>query len=372
MGLRNLLLQFASEYPSAKKERLKGHPTASLMKEVASEVSGCGAFGAGYSVRGSVGKGGWAEIPWVAVFDLEETDTLHHGLVEILIFSADMKSLFLSLNQGAVSHYESHTRVETNKQLEENCSAILNELDIGTLDKGRISLGATSNVGRFLEIGSVCSKRYETGSMPSDSQIVSDLIVFRDIYAKAMEVERRLGLDMGVQGRRTQVPVDFFSKRDAVSAARGVLGMTLCRSMPDGAVVRRRITETEAYTGEGDSAAHARFGRTKRNAVLYECGGKAYVFRCHMFWLLNLVAGAEGDPQCVLIRGVEGADGPGRVSRLMDIRGDMYGNPLDEAHGLWLEHSPCDFEVESRPRIGIGYASERDREALLNFRIKDD
>ncbi len=370
MGLRDLIIQFASEYPSAKKESLRGHPTAALMKKIASEVAGCGVFGEGYSVRGSVGKGGWAEIPWVAAFDLDETDTLHHGLVAVLIFSADMKSLFLSLNQGSVTYFDSHSRAETNRHLEENSAALLGELDHENLDSGRIDLGATSSVGRFLETGSILSRRYPIDNLPSDALIVSDLAVFRDIYSKAMEAERRLGLDMAIPGRRTQVPAEFFRERDAIAAAKDALGMMLCRRMEDGTVMRKRITETEAYTGERDSAAHARFGRTKRNEVLYESGGIAYVYRCHMYWLLNVTAGREGDPQCVLIRGVEGADGPGRASKLMDFRREMNGLPLDEEHGLWLEFSACDAEMEAGPRIGIGYASEEDREAPLNFRLR--
>ena len=371
MGLRDMLAGFASEYPAARKESLKGHPTAALMRNgIASEIAGCGVFGDGYMIRGSVGKGGWAEIPWVAAFDLRETDTLHHGLAEILIFSSDMESAFLSLNQGSVTYFDSHTRAETNRHLEENAAALLGELDVRGLDCGRIDLKATSSVGRFLEIGSICSVRYSIGNLPSDSVLISDLARFRDLYSEAVVAERRLDLDMAIPGRRIQVPAEFFAEKDAVAAAEAAVGMFLCRRFPDGTVIRRRITETEAYTGETDTAAHARFGRTERNRVLYERGGKAYVFRCHMFWLLNITAGGQGDPQCVLIRGVEGAEGPGRASKAMGIGREMYGNPLDIEHGLWLEFSSDAAEVESKPRVGIGYACEEDRVAPLNFSLK--
>ena len=36
---------------------------------------------------------------------------------------------------------------------------------------------------------------------------------------------------------------------DAVTAAKALLGAWLCRRLEDGRVVRRRITETEAYCG---------------------------------------------------------------------------------------------------------------------------
>ena len=368
-SLRGLLAEFASKYPAARKESLKGHPVADLMRRsIAGEISAMGVFGDGYMVRGSVGKGGWAEIPWAAVFDLDETDTLHHGLFVIFIFSADMESLFLCLDQGSVTYFDSHGRTETNRHLEENSAALIEDLDTGGFDTGRIDLKATSSVGRFLEIGCVCSRRYDVRELPSEDKLRADLSDFKNLYSRAMEAERRLGLDMAIPGKRTVVPVGFFRERDAVAVARAVVGMFLCRRMPDGTVLRRRITETEAYTGEDDTAAHARFGHTERNRVLYEDGGRAYVYRCHMFWLLNLTAGGEGDPQCVLVRGVEGAEGPGRASKLMGFGKEMYGDLLDEEHGLWLEDDGRHPEIASGPRVGVPYASEADREAPLNFR----
>ena len=37
---------------------------------------------------------------------------------------------------------------------------------------------------------------------------------------------------------------------DAVTAAKALVGAWLCRRLEDGTVMRRRITETEAYCGE--------------------------------------------------------------------------------------------------------------------------
>ncbi len=42
---------------------------------------------------------------------------------------------------------------------------------------------------------------------------------------------------------------------DAVTIAKALVGAWLCRRLEDGSVVRRRITETEAYCGEEDTAA---------------------------------------------------------------------------------------------------------------------
>ena len=42
---------------------------------------------------------------------------------------------------------------------------------------------------------------------------------------------------------------------DAVTGAKALVGAWLCRRLEDGSVVRRRITETEAYCGEEVTAA---------------------------------------------------------------------------------------------------------------------
>ena len=67
-----------------------------------------------------------------------------------------------------------------------------------------------------------------------------------------------------VQPRRLTA-VDYHV--DAVTAAKALIGAFLCRRLDDGTGLRRRITETEAYCGEEDTACHAHKGRTPRTDV---------------------------------------------------------------------------------------------------------
>ena len=56
---------------------------------------------------------------------------------------------------------------------------------------------------------------------------------------------------------------------DAVTMAKALVGAWLCRRLEDGTIMRRRITETEAYCGEEDTACHAHKWRTARTNVMY-------------------------------------------------------------------------------------------------------
>ena len=145
-----------------------------------------------------------------------------------------------------------------------------------------------------------------------------------------------------------------------VECARWLLGKKLIRRNVDGSLDGRIITEVEAYDGEQDLACHARAGRTERTATLYEPGGVWYVYLCYgIHEMLNLVVGPPDWPAAVLIRGVEGLHGPGRVTRAMKIGRELNRTVAEPASGLWLEDiGVCVPEkcVQATPRIGVDYA----------------
>lgn len=156
-----------------------------------------------------------------------------------------------------------------------------------------------------------------------------------------------------------------------MSLAPDMLGKLLCRRFEDGSVSRFRITETETYYGEGDTACHAHRCSTGRARIMYSGGGLAYVHRCHMYNLLTIVTGPEGHPEGVLIRGVEGHDGPGRTGRALGLDLSMYGSPMSPGSYLWLEDDGCRPAFTAHPRVGIPYASEEDRARLWRFRVSE-
>ena len=168
--------------------------------------------------------------------------------------------------------------------------------------------------------------------------------------------------------RRRLVKADYAA--NAVTVAKALVGAWLCRRMADGTVMRRRITETEAYCGEEDTACHAHKGRTARTEVMYSPGGCAYIYLCYgMHEMLNVVTGREGRPEAVLVRGVEGAEGPGRLTKLFRIDRSLNREDLVASERLWLESDGSRVKFSSAPRIGIAYATKRDQNRKWRFSL---
>jgi len=161
-----------------------------------------------------------------------------------------------------------------------------------------------------------------------------------------------------------------FYHRPCLAVARNLVGKILAHRMPDGTVLRLRISETEAYCGEADTACHAHKGRTKRTEVMYMEAGTIYVYLCYgMHWLLNIVTGEAEEPEAVLIRACVDANGPAKLTKALGITGNLNrGSILGDE--LWIEDDDFACGVETAKRVGIGYASQEDQDRLWRFIMK--
>jgi len=162
-----------------------------------------------------------------------------------------------------------------------------------------------------------------------------------------------------------RLPLAFY-QRPCDQVARELVGKVIVHGD-----VRLRISETEVYWGEDDTACHAHKGRTKRTEVLYAPAGTIYVYLCYgIHWLLNIVTGEENDPQAVLIRACVEAPGPGKLTKMLGITGEYNRKSILETPALWIGDDGFRCGIETAPRVGIGYASAEDRARLWRFILK--
>lgn len=161
-----------------------------------------------------------------------------------------------------------------------------------------------------------------------------------------------------------------FFCRDVLEVAPQLLGKHLVRIRADGLRSSYVITETEAYRGTEDLACHASKGRTPRTEVMFGEGGHLYMYLIYgMYWMMNVVTGVKDVPQAVLFRGLKEASGPGRLTRLVGVDRDFYGEDLVRSGRIWIEESGVSPAYEAAPRIGIDYAGEPWKELPWRFLI---
>jgi DNA-3-methyladenine glycosylase len=101
--------------------------------------------------------------------------------------------------------------------------------------------------------------------------------------------------------------------------------------------------------------------------------GTFYVYLVYgLHWMLNVVTGPIGYPAAVLIRSVETASGPGRLSKALGITGALNGLPANERTGLWFMRTkqPACVQIVRTPRIGVKYAGPIWSAKDLRFLLK--
>jgi len=171
---------------------------------------------------------------------------------------------------------------------------------------------------------------------------------------------------------------DLLGPVDVVAPA--LLGCWVVTDRPEGRVALR-LTEVEAYSGEGeDPASHAHRGPTPRAAIMFGPPGRLYVYFSYgVHWCANVVIGPPGRGSAVLLRAgdvVVGeelarsrrtaarpardlARGPARLTQALGIGPDDRGaDLLDAASSVRLHRGTAPGSVTAGPRVGISQAQE--------------
>jgi DNA-3-methyladenine glycosylase len=162
--------------------------------------------------------------------------------------------------------------------------------------------------------------------------------------------------------------------------APALLGSWLVTDRPEGTVAVR-LTEVEAYSGEGsDPASHAHRGPTPRAAIMFGPPGRLYVYFSYgVHWCANVVVGPEGRGSAVLLRAgdvVVGeelarlrrpaaravrdlARGPARLTQALGIGpADKDADLLTSSSPVRLHRGEQPAAVSTGPRVGISQATE--------------
>jgi len=165
-----------------------------------------------------------------------------------------------------------------------------------------------------------------------------------------------------------------FFNRDTKIVAKDLLGKFIIRKI-GGKEISAMITETEAYDGPQDLASHASKGRTKRTDIMFGHPGYFYVYLCYgMHYMLNVVVGKKDYPAAILIRGLDKAVGPGRVTKFIRIDKKFNGKIAIPKSNLCFEDRGVKIpknKIKKTPRIGVDYSGPVWSKKNFRFVIKD-
>jgi DNA-3-methyladenine glycosylase len=171
---------------------------------------------------------------------------------------------------------------------------------------------------------------------------------------------------------------DLLGPVDVVAPS--LLGCWVVTDRPEGRVALR-LTEVEAYSGEGeDPASHAHRGPTPRAEIMFGPPGRLYVYFSYgVHWCANVVVGPPGRGSAVLLRAGEIvvgeglarsrrpaarvardlARGPARLTQALGIGPDDKGaDLLDAGSSVRLHSGPPPNAVSAGPRVGISLATD--------------
>jgi len=186
-----------------------------------------------------------------------------------------------------------------------------------------------------------------------------------------------------------KLPLSYFQSDNVTHLAKSLLGKYLFTNI-NGIITGGLITETEAYEGVTDRASHAYGGmRTSRTEIMYDIGGKSYVYLCYgIHYLFNIVTNRKDIPHAILIRGIfpttgidemfrrTGKDkigfqltnGPGKLSKALGITIEQNGLLLN-GNIVWIEDMGIRCrakDIIAGKRIGVDYAGS---DAFLPYRF---
>ncbi|MFH5780963.1 MrcB family domain-containing protein [Heyndrickxia oleronia] len=184
-SLRPLFLKVLEEYINAKNGTFGGHNLGQLVRnDIPNRIKDVSTINLDdFLIKGSVGQGNWAIIPWIAIMNKEITNSTQRGYYIAYLFSEDMERLYLTFAQG-VTETPPDEMERINTRFRENIKMIDrfkkdNEYNLGT-----------SGLARKYEKSISAYVEYIVNDFPSEEQLIEDLMNMVNYYKEYIELDK--------------------------------------------------------------------------------------------------------------------------------------------------------------------------------------
>jgi len=175
--LKQYLEEIMDTYVQAKKDSSANHPLGLMLRQNIPDQLKTLPFLSGdhYIIEGSIGKGRWAAIPWIAILDKRVTQTIQRGEYVVYLFAEDMSAVYLTLAQGVTAPIREKGRKAAYTYLRAKTKEVRGfiPLENMNMDENIYLMGRES--GSDYQASTIANVKYERGKIPSDDQLIRDL-----------------------------------------------------------------------------------------------------------------------------------------------------------------------------------------------------
>ena len=156
-----------------------------LTKYIPSKISSL--IGDGYKIKGSMGQGNKASVPWIAIMDERMTKSTQKGLYMVYLFKEDMSGFYLTLNQGITYFSNEFGNRNSNNKAALISNYFKRQLPINTFSTNEITIGAGSKAEGYAAT-TILSKYYSKDNIPSDEILKDDILLLNEIYQELADL----------------------------------------------------------------------------------------------------------------------------------------------------------------------------------------
>lgn len=186
--VREAFLEIMEKYKLARQQPFAGHPLADKIRnDFPSWISHFFPTYDDYLWVGSPGRGQWAHAPWLAILNPNVTQTPQNGYYPVYLFSRDLTTVYLSLNQGVTQILNTETPEIAINILKSRAiilrNKLINEYSL-TFSDIPINLRPPSMYSylSLYEHGHAFGKKYDYATFPNDTELIFDLNKMLELY----------------------------------------------------------------------------------------------------------------------------------------------------------------------------------------------
>lgn|GEM_PF-2231949 len=186
MELQEYLLHILDNYPAEKEKPFRDNPLASYIRTQAFESIPDTLFDRkDYAAMASPGKGVWAAVPWLGIFDRSISTTAQKGYDIVYLFREDSQGVYLSLNQGFTFFKEEFKQNNPKKKIEKVSKYWIAKLNLirekekfgFTTAPINLNSSAKTDMPEGYELGNIYSKYYSY----KDLKTMDNTVLLKDL-----------------------------------------------------------------------------------------------------------------------------------------------------------------------------------------------